>query len=184
MRISISRNFCQKIFNFCKCKICHSQCHTVEITGSYCKNSVKLTFYWRTLIEIDLTEKNLRGSEFLVFPHCAGQHCVCGKLFRQINSLIFSLVKTLVSRNFCKKSVRVNFCNYHSVEKWEIRSHKKIFRQINYLVISLVKTLLSRNFCQKCMRLNRSNFHTVHTHTTLWKNEEFSLTQEKFGEIN
>ena len=53
------------------------------------KNFVKLTFYRRTLTEIDLTEKNLRGSEFLVFPHCAGQHCVCGKLFRQINSLIW-----------------------------------------------------------------------------------------------
>ena len=40
----------------------------------------------------------------------------CGKMkkigltkrkFRQINSLVISLVKTLISRNFCQKSVRV-----------------------------------------------------------------------------
>ena len=35
--------------------------------------------------------------------------------FRQINSLVFSLVKTLLSRNFCQKSVTVNFRNFHTV---------------------------------------------------------------------
>ena len=29
--------------------------------------------------------------------------------FRQINSLVFSVVKTLLSRNFCQRSVTVNF---------------------------------------------------------------------------
>ena len=40
---------------------------------------------------------------------------VTQKNFRQINSLVFSLVKTLLSRNFCQKCVRVNFCNFHTV---------------------------------------------------------------------
>ena len=35
--------------------------------------------------------------------------------FRQINSLVIYLVNALVSRNFCQKSVRVNFRNFHSV---------------------------------------------------------------------
>ena len=36
-------------------------------------------------------------------------------IFRQINSLVIYLVNALVSRNFCQKSVRVNFRNFHSV---------------------------------------------------------------------
>ena len=36
------------------------------------------------------------------------------KKFRQINYLVISLVKPLLSRNFCEKSVRENFCNFHS----------------------------------------------------------------------
>ena len=35
--------------------------------------------------------------------------------FRQINYLVISLVKPLLSRNFCEKSVRENFCNFHTV---------------------------------------------------------------------
>ena len=37
------------------------------------------------------------------------------KKFRQINYLVISLVKTLLSRNFCQKRVRVNSCNFHAV---------------------------------------------------------------------
>ena len=33
------------------------------------------------------------------------------KFFRQSNSL----VETLLSRDFCQKSVRVNFCNFHTL---------------------------------------------------------------------
>ena len=35
--------------------------------------------------------------------------------FRQINSLVISLVKQLFSQNFCQKNVRVNFHNFHTV---------------------------------------------------------------------
>ena len=43
--------------------------------------------------------------------------CVTKEKFRQINSLVFSIVKTLLSRNFCQRSVSVNFnfCNFHTV---------------------------------------------------------------------
>ena len=37
------------------------------------------------------------------------------KKFRQVNSLGFSLVKTLLSRNFCQRSVTVNSRNFQYV---------------------------------------------------------------------
>ena len=37
------------------------------------------------------------------------------KKIRQINYLVFSLVKTLLSRNICQRSVTVNFRNFHTV---------------------------------------------------------------------
>ena len=36
------------------------------------------------------------------------------KLFRQINSLAIYSLKTLFSRNFCQKAVRVTSCNFHT----------------------------------------------------------------------
>ena len=36
------------------------------------------------------------------------------KIFRQITYLVMSLVKMLLSRNFCQKRVRVNFRNFHT----------------------------------------------------------------------
>ena len=38
------------------------------------------------------------------------------KQFRQINFLVISLVKSLLSRNFCRESVRENFCNFHTAK--------------------------------------------------------------------
>ena len=37
------------------------------------------------------------------------------KKIRQINYLVISLVKPLLSRNFCQKCVRENFRNFHNV---------------------------------------------------------------------
>ena len=37
------------------------------------------------------------------------------KVFREINSLVTSIDKTLLSRNFCQKSVRENYNNFHTV---------------------------------------------------------------------
>ena len=44
---------------------------------------------------------------------------VAPKKFRQIDSLVFSLVKTLLSRNFCQKSATVNFRNFHTVPTYQ-----------------------------------------------------------------
>ena len=95
-----------------------------------------------------------------------GKFSLTEKKFRQINYLVISLVKPLLSRNFCEKSVRENSGNFHTValrseENEKFTLTKKIFRQINYLVISLVKMLLSRNFCQKSVRVNFLKYHTV-----------------------
>ena len=64
------------------------------------------------------------------------------EIFRQINSL----VKPLLSRNFCQKCVREIFCNFHTVE---IYPTWKNFREINLQYNSLIEKLLWRNFCKK-----------------------------------
>ena len=45
---------------------------------------------------------------------------VTQKFFRQITSLVFSLVKKLFSRNFCQKCVRINVRNFHVLEKVDL----------------------------------------------------------------
>ena len=45
------------------------------------------------------------------------------KKIREINSLVTCLVKMFLSRNFCEKSMRENFRDFHTVvrtEKYEI----------------------------------------------------------------
>ena len=96
-----------------------------------------------------MTEKNLRGREILVFPHCAQ----CGNYenllsyflqkFRE--NTVFLLLKLL---NSWIDEIFFRRC----VEKYnKTRSRQKIsVKSTIYLVISLVKQLLSRNFCKKC----------------------------------
>ena len=86
------------------------------------------------------------------------------KTFRQINSLVISLVKTSLSRNFCQKCVRPNrsLFSHCAVLENEKISQQNILSEFNSLVTSLVKTSLSRNICQKNARVNCYNFHTVH----------------------
>ena len=54
---------------------------------------------------------------------------------RQIDDLVIYLVKQLISRNFCEKTVRENFCNFDTVAtvwKNEKFTAKQIFfRQLN-----------------------------------------------------
>ena len=61
------------------------------------------------------------------------------KKFRQINYLVISLVKPLLSRNFCQKSVRENFYTVQLTEYWKDEKFsliEKILREINSLVAS------------------------------------------------
>ena len=105
------------------------------------------------------------------------------KKFRQINYLVISLVKTLLSRNFCQKWVRVNFRSFRTRltlwknEKFSLTEKK--FRQITYLVIYLVKPMLSRNFCEKSVIENFCNFHTVQ-----WRANAALCSWKIFREIN
>ena len=74
------------------------------------RNFVKVAVLLNKLLNSWFDETFLGESKFFIFPHCA---------FPQSHSIVShinSLVKTLVSRNFCQKSVRVNFCNYHTVQ--------------------------------------------------------------------
>ena len=48
------------------------------------------------------------------------------KIFHESNSLVTSLLKTVLSRNFCKKkSVRVDSFNFHTVEQEEGASERR-----------------------------------------------------------
>ena len=56
------------------------------------------------------------------------------KKFRQINYLVISVVKTLLSRNFCQKIVKVNYRNFHTVPHQCDNVERKVsqkFREIN-----------------------------------------------------
>ena len=71
------------------------------------------------------------------------------KIFRQINYLVISLANALVSRNFCQKCVRDNFCNFHTVLSTILKNEKlslieKIFRQIKSL--NIIKYIASCYF--------------------------------------
>ena len=70
------------------------------------------------------------------------------KIFRQLNSLVISIVNTLVSRNFWQNRVRVNFRYFHSalwsgkyllenysVKSYSIDYHYSISRN-NFLIFS------------------------------------------------
>ena len=81
------------------------------------------------------------------------------KIFREINSLVTSLVKTLVSRNFCQKRVREN-----TVWKNDTftLSHQKIFLQTISVVIYIFSKTVTFTKLLRDMRENSSNFHTAH----------------------
>ena len=142
----------------------------------FLKNFVKSHLIFINILHVKLFHEFLFKWEWnSCFPKLC-VHCSLWKLrkftltekFHRINYLVISLVKTLLSRIFFQKCVRLNRSNFHTVqctvvEKQEILFHQKIFRQINCLVVTfLIKPVLSRNFCKKCLRNNPRNFHTAH----------------------
>ena len=84
----------------------------------------------------------------------------------RLQYLVLSFVKTLLWRNFCQKSVRVNFRNFHTHcgRKLEIFIHLKNIssNQLHSKVIS--KNIVFKKFSQKSVRVNFRNFHTVKCH--------------------
>ena len=72
--------------------------------------------WWCKSISSKLQKKYLKKKWFTF--HCGWKlrkFTLTKKIFRQTNYLVISLVKVLLSRNFCQKRVRVNFCNFHTV---------------------------------------------------------------------
>ena len=102
------------------------------------KNFVKLTVLLRKLQKSWFNEIFFGETKFFVFLHCAiptvwknEKFGLTNKIFRQFSYLVISLVKTLLSRNFCQKCVRLNRSSFHTVhtvhtvEITEIYSHWK-----------------------------------------------------------
>ena len=75
------------------------------------------------------------------------------KKIREITYLAISLVKLLLSRNFCQKCVRVNSRNFHTVEKVEILSSSICFVKSTLYITSSSQgkglPMLSQNFFQE-----------------------------------
>ena len=75
--------------------------------------------------ELNIKENKItpdKGTTVLLTVRKSAKFSLIEKMFRQINYLVILLVKTLLSRNFCQKCVRLNFRIFHyvSVEKREI----------------------------------------------------------------
>ena len=129
-------------------------CHNVQITESYCHTgffSQKFRQMKFLLKKFTINWFDGKSVAFFSFFHT---HSVekwkiysHRNFFRQINSLVIYLVNALLSRNFCQKSVRVNFRNFHTVEcctLWKFRKSFKIISQI-FREISVISTLCNIN---------------------------------------
>ena len=90
--------------------------------------------------------------------------------FRQINSLVIYLVNALLSRNFCQKSVRVNFRNFHIVLCKHNCNVTTVWKLENF-----PPTILSQNshFHEIFAKKLRQNFRVE---DTVWKLQKFTLT--------
>ena len=122
---------------------------TLESTSNFfqatvfSQNSVKSTFSLIVAMWIDFTK----------FCFCMFFTVQCGKTrnsltekkFRQITYLIISLVKAMLSRNFCEKNVRDNFCNFHSTV-WKLTNFCLALQNFfNFLrEINAIKVLFSK----------------------------------------
>ena len=88
------------------------------------------------------------------------------KEFRQINFLVIYLVKPLLSRNFCQKSVRENLRNFHTV----VILQK--FRQIN---------ILQKKFTINWFDGKEFAWQIVSQFSTLWWGNYRNLLSRFFG---
>ena len=75
------------------------------LSRNFCQKWARENFRNFHNVVVEITETQCGKMKNLLSP----------KKIRQTNSLVFSLVKTLLSRNFCQRSVTVNFRNFHTV---------------------------------------------------------------------
>ena len=119
--------------------------HSAEIK-EICSHNLLTKIMWNQPIENELNHTIKVRVKFFFFTHSERTHSVektrkslPPKFFHEINSS----VKTLVSRNFCQESVRVNLRNLNTTLQWT-----------KYLQITLVilekNWNASRPFWQSC----------------------------------
>ena len=90
-------------------------------------------FYYSTE-KVDFTEnsflsKKAKKEKLTLYSVENEKFGLTKKIFRQINYLVLSLVKTLLSRNFCQKCVRL--CKSQQFPH-TVRSHSEKFRESNH----------------------------------------------------
>ena len=103
--------------------------HSVEIAEIYghaflTNISWKQRFWERCFYRVDSTKYLFGENEILISPHCVlpllsvekSDIYSHWKIFRETNSLVFSLVKTLQLQNIYLNSVRVYISNFHTVQ--------------------------------------------------------------------
>ena len=108
LKFTLTQKFRESSIYFIPNKFIKSWCET---------KNVLLKNYLR----VDFTKKNFGERKFIVFPHYTA-HCEnCRNLLSPKKNIVkltihveISLTKKLLSRNFCQKSVKVNFRNFHT----------------------------------------------------------------------
>ena len=91
--------------------------------------------------------------------------------FREINSLVIYILKTLLSRNFCQKSVRVNFRNFHTVgtrAKW-------LYKELSFWILIIRHQNLKITFLLKATQYNlnlpKLEVEPIYWFVVFWENE-------------
>jgi len=127
---------------------------------------------------------------FSDFPHCDmttvwknEKFGLTEKIFRQIDSSVICLVKPLLSRNFCRKSVRLKLQNFHIVAHHSVEITKfycyhfsQKFREINFLRKNFTPSWFDKkNFAWQWI----SHFSTLCTRTPNCGKTRNSLSHKK-----
>ena len=153
-----NQNFLVKCSNYHK-KIVKSNCtfwsevlfteRFVKLCFATCSNFNFTEKWWNDIMQLD--QKNSWNCALQLAPiHRVtvrkNEKILTEKKFRQINYLVISLVKPLLSRDFRQKCVRVNFRNFHSVyihSGAKIYSHQK--NSSNQLLIQQFHEIFAKN---------------------------------------
>ena len=131
----------------------------------------------RTPIHVDLliffcfsTQKELVQKNRFSDPHCGNLEILLPqffhKKFAKVTCLTKEVTKELISRNFCRKSIRVNFRGFNTVFAAHYGKTRNslpcnFFPSNQFVVKFFSKTLIWRNFCEKTVAMKFRNFHSV-----------------------
>ena len=150
-----NQNFLVKCSNYHK-KIVKSNCtfwsevlfteRFVKLCFATCSNFNFTEKWWNDIMQLD--QKNSWNCALQLAPiHRVtvrkNEKILTEKKFRQINYLVISLVKPLLSLIFCQNCVRVNFRNFHTVQCGNCR----IFLSLRFYVKSILENLEVLEFC-------------------------------------